>query len=216
MEYISIDIETTGLDREKDQVLEIGAIIENTLDPKPFAELPKFHAIIQHERYEGSAYAINMNQRIFKILSEIPKDKGGRDYALYVNRHNIVSINDVAVDFYYWCMENLINKPKDTQTPVTSIVAGKNYTDFDKQYLQKLPDWNKYFQFQRRVLDPTVLYTDFIGDTKLPDLNKCLERARIKDTVVTHDAVNDAWQVIQTLRPKYVEENYLGFKILIK
>ena len=72
MEYISIDIETTGLDRENDQVLEIGAIIENTFDPKPFDELPKFHAIILHPRYEGSSYAINMNKRIFQILAQRP------------------------------------------------------------------------------------------------------------------------------------------------
>ena len=30
MRYVSIDIETTGLDRQNDQVLEVGAVIEDT------------------------------------------------------------------------------------------------------------------------------------------------------------------------------------------
>jgi len=202
MEYISIDIETTGLDRENDQVLEIGAIIENTHDPKPFEELPKFHAIIQHDRYEGSAYAINMNQRIFKIHANFPTYGSMEEISDYIIKHNLVPVDAVAQDFYFWCMQNLINKPKDTQTPVKSIVAGKNFVDFDKPFLDRLPEWKKYFAFHRRVLDPSTIYTDFILDTKLPDLNKCLERAGI-DSVVGHDAIGDAWQVIQVLRSKY-------------
>ena len=35
MKYISIDIETTGLDRDLCQVLSIGAVIEDTNNIKP-------------------------------------------------------------------------------------------------------------------------------------------------------------------------------------
>ena len=201
MEYISIDIETTGLDRENDLVLEIAAIIENTNNPLPFNEIPKFHAIIRHDRYSGSAYAINMNQRIFKILAEEPKY--GQERMDYQIKHNIVSFNNVVLDFYYWCMKNLTNKPQDNNVPVKSVVAGKNFTDFDKPFLNRLPEWNKYFAFHRRVLDPGTLFTDFMIDQEPPSLEKCLERAGIEDTVVTHFAMEDAWQVVQVLRTKY-------------
>ena len=201
MEYISIDIETTGLDRENDQVLEIGAIIEDTYNPLPFDKIPKFHAIIEHDRYEGGAYAINMNQRIFKILAEQPRTE--HELNQYVTKHNIVQADGVVIDFYYWCTQHLQNKPKDTQTPVKCVVAGKNYIDFDKPFLHRLPEWNKYFAFHRRALDPGTLFTDFIMDKNPPSLEQCLERAGIEDTVVTHDAIKDSWQVIQVLRTKY-------------
>lgn len=74
MKYVSIDIETTGLDREKHQVLEVGAIIEDTNNPLPFDEIPRFKCIIGWEELMGSVFAINMNSRIVKILAEIPTD----------------------------------------------------------------------------------------------------------------------------------------------
>lgn len=203
MEYVSVDIETTGLDRENDQVIEIGAIIENTHNPLPFNEIPKFHAIVRHNRYTGTPIAINMNQRIFKILAD-REYLSDSDKIQYDIKYNIVKADEVAQHFYYWCVKHLQNKPKDfPHNPVTSNVAGKNYLDFDKRFLEKLPEWNKYFSFQRRTLDPAILFTNFMEDTKLPDLSKCLQRAGIEDNVVTHEAVKDAWQVIQVLRTKY-------------
>ncbi len=52
MKYLSIDIETTGLDPLKDQLLSFGAIIEDTENPLPFDEIPKFHAAIKRNRIE--------------------------------------------------------------------------------------------------------------------------------------------------------------------
>ena len=48
MKYLSLHTETTGLDRDLDQVIEIGAIIEDTNNPLPFDEIPKFHAIVKY------------------------------------------------------------------------------------------------------------------------------------------------------------------------
>ena len=49
MRYISIDIETTGLDAETNQILSIGAVVEDTNNLVPFDELPKFHAVIKRK-----------------------------------------------------------------------------------------------------------------------------------------------------------------------
>lgn len=203
MEYLSLDIETTGLDREQDQVLEIGAIIENTHNILPFDEMPKFHAIIKHDRYSGGAYAINLNQRIFKILADRVVIYDNDEKVRYDTKYNIVSVDNVVRSFYNWCTQNLQNKPKNGQTPVTSVVAGKNFASFDGPFLNNIPEWTKYFRFAHRTLDPATLFTDFMLDQKPPSLEKCLERAGIEDTVVTHDAVQDAWQVIEVLRTKY-------------
>lgn len=204
MEYISIDIETTGLDRENDQVLEIGAIIENTLNPLPYEELPKFHAIIKHDRYSGSAFALHMNQRIFKIHADRILLKDEDEKIRYDDYHNIVKADSVAYEFYYWCSLHLTeNKPKDSQTPVKVTVAGKNFAGFDNPFLSRLPEWNKYFRFHHRTLDPAPLFWNIMEDKTLPDLIKCMDRAGIEDPVVTHDAVQDAWDVIRVLRTKY-------------
>jgi len=69
MKYVSIDIETTGLDSETCQILQIGAVIEDTANPKPLDELPKFMCILEHETYSGQPTALSMNSWILKILS---------------------------------------------------------------------------------------------------------------------------------------------------
>jgi len=68
MKYISIDLETTGLDPENCQILTIGAVIEDTNNIKPMEELPTFHAAILHRRIEGSPFAINMNKEIIESI----------------------------------------------------------------------------------------------------------------------------------------------------
>ena len=43
---------------------------------------------------------------------------------------------------------------------------------------------------------------DWKQDTEVPNLNKCKERAGIQG-LVTHNALEDAWDVIEVLRKKY-------------
>jgi oligoribonuclease (3'-5' exoribonuclease) len=69
MRYISIDIETTGLDSEKYDVLSIGAIIEDTDNKIPYEELPKFHAAIKRQEITGSPFAINMNRDMNQLFA---------------------------------------------------------------------------------------------------------------------------------------------------
>ena len=68
MKYISIDIETTGLDPENCQVLSIGAVIEDTNDIKPLADLPTFHGVVLPNRIEGDPYAINLNRDLLQTI----------------------------------------------------------------------------------------------------------------------------------------------------
>jgi hypothetical protein len=85
-------------------------------------------------------------------------------------------------------------------TPIT--VAGKNFAVFDKLFLEKLPNWNDTFELRRRFIDPATLFTDWQNDEYLPDLATCKKRAEING-IVTHDALEDAWDVIQLMRTQY-------------
>jgi oligoribonuclease (3'-5' exoribonuclease) len=50
MKYISVDIETTGLDPEKNKIISVAAIIEDTENKLPFDQCPKFNvAVLQNE-----------------------------------------------------------------------------------------------------------------------------------------------------------------------
>ncbi len=68
MKYLSIDIETTGLDPEKCDILEVAAIIEDTEKKLPREECPTFHCYIDREYYNCDPFTCEMNFKIFKEL----------------------------------------------------------------------------------------------------------------------------------------------------
>ena len=53
MRYVSIDLETTGLDAINNDIIEFGAVLDDLADMKPLEELPRFHAYICKEEYRG-------------------------------------------------------------------------------------------------------------------------------------------------------------------
>jgi len=75
MKYISIDIETTGLDPQQNDIIEFGAIIEDSNDPKPLEELPQFQTYVHDGNpLFGNVFALNMNANIIRILAEKPEE----------------------------------------------------------------------------------------------------------------------------------------------
>ena len=70
MKYVSIDIETSGLDHEKHKVLSIGAIIEDTEKKLPYEECPKFNAVILQNEITGSPRALTMNKGLIAMIGE--------------------------------------------------------------------------------------------------------------------------------------------------
>jgi hypothetical protein len=81
--------------------------------------------------------------------------------------------------------------------------AGKNFGTFDKLFLEKLPRWKQVFRIRQRILDPSVLFVDWKNDESLPGLSDCKKRAGLSE-VVTHNALEDAWDVIELFRKKYI------------
>ena len=86
--------------------------------------------------------------------------------------------------------------------PITLNVAGKNFGTFDKLFLEDLPWWKKIIRTRQRVIDPSILFVDWLEDNALPSLTKCKERGGVEG-IVTHNALEDAWDVVELLRKNY-------------
>ena len=223
MSYVSVDIETSGLDPEKNCILSIGAIIEDTENKLPFEDCPKFNAVILQREILGSPRAITMNKDLIAMIGEYLE--GTDETRFLMNTHTdyqFLEKEDVVKEFYWWLDENgfghgLIDNSggyveiKDgkhrpminsSTKPITLNVAGKNFGTFDKLFLQQLPWWQKLIKVRQRVLDPAILMVDWKNDTSLPNLTTCKERAGVSG-IVTHNALEDAWDVIEVLRRFY-------------
>jgi len=212
MKYISIDIETSGLNPEQNQVLSIGAIIEDTKKKLNFEEIPKFNALILQHQINGSPRALTMNKGIIELIGEyLEGDEEVRKKHDNYSGFQFLKEDEVVKEFYYFLWNDIegnkypnILRPKiDGNTKNILInVAGKNFGIFDKLFLEKLPWWKKLIQPKQRIIDPAILACDWNNDDALPSLKQCKERLGVKG-LVTHNALEDAWDVIQVLRKFY-------------
>ena len=202
MKYVSIDIETTGLDPQKCQVLQIGAVIEDTNRVMPLDKLPTFNCIVEHPEYTGQPMALSMNVNILKVLSGLEGlEKDAR--VDYRKQHNIIPVGMVAQSFSMWLLTNGFSLSSTGGVKIN--VAGKNFATFDKLFLQALPNWLAKIQMRQRIIDPAILFVDWLADDSLPNLNTCIKKANLTGEV-THDALQDAFDVIRVIRAK--TDNY--------
>jgi hypothetical protein len=70
------------------------------------------------------------------------------------------------------------------------------------KYTDKIPYWQQCIEINRRVLDPAQFYINWTKDIELPNLSTCKQRAGL-DSNVSHNAIEDAWDVIMLLRKQY-------------
>jgi oligoribonuclease len=191
MRYISIDIETTGLDPNRHQILEFGAVIGDTEVKYNLNNRIVFHRIILHRTITGDPFAINMNQEIIKEIS--------KQFQKQEPNETFTTEQGLIDDFKEFLVENkFLESIGDYKTKIN--VAGKNFANFDKLFIDKLFKFN----YSSRILDPAILYYQE-GDKRLPDLKTCLNRAGLIDEV-SHRAVGDAFQVVLLLQKKLNKE----------
>jgi oligoribonuclease len=222
MRYISIDIETSGLNPESNNILSFGAIIEDTSLKLPYDELPKFNAIVLQHDICGSPRAINMNKDIISLMGEyLEGDEETKTNLTHHSEYLFLKEDELSQNFYDFLFLNGFYPNKsfigghvrnvdgkmlpvfNNQTPQISInVAGKNFATFDKLFLEKLPWWKKIINIRQRIIDPSVLYCNWNEDESLPNMLKCKERAHLEGEVA-HTALADAWDVVQMLRKFY-------------
>lgn len=181
--YVSIDIETTGLDPEKCQVIEVGAVIETIGSQVPVAELPSFHCYVVQERYSGEPYALSMHAETFRrIASKTPP-------------HRYEEPGNVGNALASWLMFSGFKASSDGT--ITVRPAGKNFGAFDLQFLNRLPLCG--IKLAHRAFDPGILFFDPLRDDRIPAMGECLKRAGL-DSVVKHTALEDAQDIVRLLR----------------
>ena len=213
MKYLSIDIETSGLDPENNQILSIGAIVEDTENRLSFDEIPKFHVCILADQLIGSPFALQMNKELIEAMVhyQTAEDQDEKNDLVQMTGMIFLHKEDVVTLFYNFLYKNGFVKSDETDNftgltskmkPVTINVAGKNFGTFDKLFLERLPRWKQAIRIRQRIIDPSILFIDWKNDDAIPSLNTCKQRANL-DGIVTHNAIEDAWDVIQLLRTQY-------------
>jgi oligoribonuclease len=225
MKYVSIDIETTGLDNETTQTLSIGLVVEDTVNIKPLQELPQLEIAIVRERIEGEIFAINMNRQLIADILEYKMartEEEQKEIELRTKREYLQE-DDVAKRIFQFLWENGALDGKFDPTGMIEVVngktypmltskmkpfyfnaAGKNFANFDNKFLERLPRWKQCLKARGRTLDPAVLFIDWANDDAVPGLGLCKERAGIEG-IVTHNAIEDAMDIVQLFRTQYTK-----------
>jgi len=178
--YLSVDIETTGLDPETCQTIEIAAALDSATEPllKPLM----FHCYIDHGLFQGEAYALSMHSKIFRAI------------ATKTAPCPVFNEFEVMAEFAKF-LEVVPQKDRIT-------VAGKNFGSFDRLFLGKLPDAKLVLKrFRHRYIDTGALYWEPTTDGfVLPDSNECLKRAGITDHDTEHTAISDSLDTCDLIR----------------
>jgi inhibitor of KinA sporulation pathway (predicted exonuclease) len=217
MKFCVIDLETTGVPGkdgtiEELQIIEFGAVIEDTNNLLAMDDIPKYNRIIRHGQYTGGAFAINMNSRIFNILANRETYSRGEQQNAYDKDFGIISIKDLAKDFFDFLYPHFGDVSDDEftrhlgsdyqQAPFVITPAGKNFDSFDRKFIDVIPKWGSYVKLRHRTIDPTSMYVDWYNDDTPPGLGDCLSRAGISKQV-THKAVEDCVDTLEVIRKEY-------------
>lgn len=192
MKYLSIDLETTGLEPRRNCIIEFGAIFDDTEKPEvPISELPVFHCYLSPPEggYIGSPQALAMNGKIFQIIADKIKNGEHVHHTSYFP-DCLMDCHNVGPAFKKWTKELGF----DPKRGITG--AGKNFGTFDLQFINY---WlGGMPRFHHRVLDPAMFFMS-ASDAEIPNTFTCMERAKIPGQV-EHTALADAAVVVQLVR----------------
>jgi oligoribonuclease len=216
MKYISIDIETTGIDPLKNQLIQFAAVIEDTVIQRPIEELPKLMCYVTHPNYTVSSglAAQEATYHTLAVVKKISDFQHSKDLKLPVYGGSasknaegeiFTTPRELGRVFAKWLSDN--EYPMNEYDKFVIRAAGKNVSAFDIPFIKNtIAEWYKTFSFSSRCLDPAILYFDPINDQDLPSLTECKERAGV-ESYVSHDALDDAIDVINLLR-KYFNKRW--------
>jgi oligoribonuclease (3'-5' exoribonuclease) len=165
--YISIDIETTGTDPERHQVLEIAAVYNR--QEVDVMNCPRFQRIIDPGEIIGTSFALNMNARILACLAS----GGGHD-----PRNAMDDLMDWVDDLQ-----------RDFGIKQFHLI-GKNVGAFDLQFLKRMPGWGEEY-FSYRHMEIGSIFSTPEGISGQSEL-LCAVAADAKIEGSPHEALYDA------------------------
>lgn len=189
--YLSIDIETTGID-DRSEILQISAVIDDLVSP--ISELKILDMPIKHESIEYSEpYALGMNAELLKKMM----NKDFKTRTPHSAAWGLVSFMGDMQELY-----------KDENGKSQKIIfSGKNVASFDipklRLFIKKhQSDMNLLERFDRMIhyktLDVGSLYYDVFKDNvSLSKINELTGRNE-----VSHNALDDALDVVYAVRHK--------------
>ena len=175
MLLLSIDLETSGLDPDTCQILEVGAVL---FDPaNPGFRWQFFESLVYGGGpIVGDPYALASNHEILQRIGDgaltIPADSVPSKLCRFVRSH--------------------------TDEKVT--ICGKNFDAFDGRFLAKIPYWNTTTFYERRTLDLGALFYDC--NTGVPSLSTIKAKCGLGNTVA-HRALQDAQDVASCISWMY-------------
>jgi DNA polymerase III epsilon subunit-like protein len=195
MKYVSVDIETCGLDPNTCDMVEFAAVVDDFNNQQPIEKLPKFQRYIYQPLYQGEPYALSMHKDLFLKLAKWQQGKG--------QDMQVCTPNNLMEEFYMFLRDNYVGHKPNTGEPIKVLAAGKNFATFDIRFIEKLPNQDPYLvEFNHRVVDPAMLYLNPTTDTGPPSMYECMKRAGISGDVA-HTALEDALMVVNLLRKKF-------------
>lgn len=183
MRYAAIDVETTGLDPERCQILELACVVETDWKT-PVGELPRFRALCSPGEIHGDVAALHMNARLIKELAQ----------------SDVVHSLSSAVFNISRFLEDHFGRQSFT-------IAGKNFGAFDYRFLLKSPGWRN-IRHKHRFIDVGSMWWNPAIDTCLPSLADCLARASL-DSRPLRDAISDCEAVIECVRAFHMQKAWL-------
>lgn len=181
--YVALDIETSGLDETRCQVLELAAVVETDW-ATPVEQLPSFHWLIDRDTITGQPGALAIHARIFAELALIPRKR----------TTPCAAEPEVMMEFRRFLNKNFVNERHVT-------VAGKNVASFDLRFLNRIVGFPAD-KIRHRVIDPGMLYFDPRTDDVVPDTATCLKRAGLVNDR-PHHPTHDCRAVIELIRAHY-------------
>lgn len=227
MKLISLDIETTGVKPQEDQIIQIGLVAFDTLwTPKEFIERFKCTMIfIASEKFAGHPVALHMNADKMLMAHKLQSKKSEflKNYS-YLERNNIeecdaylnkfdnemcflnrIVVSEQDSNFKQKLSKILSEFVEDFKNESKSVnITGKNAAGFDMKFIERYVD-QKIFSWKRRILDIGTLFA-YASDDCIPDLTECMKRCGIIDAMnnhVTHNAMDDAFDTAMCTYLKY-------------
>ncbi|BES79911.1 3'-5' exonuclease [Yersinia phage vB_Yru_GN1] len=211
MFMLSGDTETTGLDSKKNQLLEAGFVLVDTsvLINSPvimegqtlvntIRNFPTFQVRILHnpDKLVFNDFILNMNRDfIYPLIRDYESlDKLTDDELFEKGYCRPDKVMHYLFKFLFDNKAITEEEFKNLRIKSAFNFLGKNFTGFDKPFLESCIDFSR-IKARHRVADPCALYYDpRIDDEALPDLGTCLKRSGLfpEDYNVKHTSVEDA------------------------
>lgn len=227
MKTISIDVETTGLDPLKCQLLEVALVSFDTNDDsfEPSAN-NCLRIVVMHETVVGEPVSIAMNAGLLREINRAKRGFvalntiDGDGVTLFVPPHELNQTGSViALALCNFYQKNGYEAKQNTDGIVSLIggeklnLAGKNYANFDRRFLEQCYVFKKCIVelAHHRVLDVGSLCFQPQDLSSLPSLYTCAERTLERGHVkVAHCARDDAILVVQVIQ-KHLNSHHIQY-----